>query len=57
MLKSAISGLSRVANALAIGANAAGTVTVLALVVILHVDVIARSLFNAPLKGTHEQDQ
>lgn len=54
MLKSAISGLSRVANALAIGANAAGTVTVLALVVILNVDVIARSLFNAPLKGTYE---
>lgn len=54
MFKSALSGLSRVANALAIAANAAGTLTVLALVVILNVDVIARGLFNAPLKGTYE---
>ncbi|MEP4246776.1 TRAP transporter small permease subunit [Tateyamaria sp.] len=54
MLKSALTGLSRVANTLAITANVAGTCTVLGLVVILNVDVIARSLFNAPLKGTYE---
>ncbi|MEP1964350.1 TRAP transporter small permease subunit [Tateyamaria sp.] len=54
MLKSALTGLSRVANSLAITANVAGTCTVLGLVVILNVDVIARSLFNAPLKGTYE---
>ena len=42
MLKSAISGLSRVANSLAIAANIAGTLTVLMLVVILNIDVIAR---------------
>lgn len=54
MLKSSVTGLSRVANTLAIAANVAGTCTVLALVVILNVDVIARSLFNAPLKGTYE---
>jgi TRAP-type C4-dicarboxylate transport system permease small subunit len=54
MLKSALAGLSRVANTLAIAANVAGTVTVLALVVILNVDVVARSAFNAPLKGTYE---
>lgn len=54
MLKSALAGVTRVANALAISANAAGTVTVLALVVILNVDVIARSMFNAPLRGTYE---
>ncbi len=54
MLKSALAGLTRVANTLAISANAAGTVTVLALVVILNVDVIARSMFNAPLSGTYE---
>lgn len=54
MLKSAISGISRVANALAITANIAGTLTVLMLVVILNVDVIARGFFNAPLKGTYE---
>jgi TRAP-type C4-dicarboxylate transport system permease small subunit len=54
MLKSALAGLSRVANSLAIAANVAGTCTVLLLVAILNVDVIARSLFNAPLKGTYE---
>lgn len=54
MLNSAIGGLSRVANALAIAANVAGTLTVLALVVILNVDVVARGFFNAPLKGTYE---
>ena len=54
MLKSAIGGLSRVANSLAIAANVAGTCTVLILVVILNVDVVARSVFNAPLKGTYE---
>lgn len=54
MLKSALTGLTRVANAFAIAANVAGTCTVLALVVILNVDVIARSFFNAPLKGTYE---
>ncbi|MFA8442462.1 TRAP transporter small permease subunit [Yoonia sp.] len=54
MLKSAISGLSRVANSLAIAANVLGTLTVLALVVILNADVIARGLFNAPLRGTYE---
>lgn len=54
MLKSAIGGLSRVANSFAIAANVAGTLTVLMLVVILNVDVIARSVFNAPLKGTYE---
>jgi len=54
MLKSTIGGLSRVANSLAIAANVAGTLTVLMLVVILNVDVVARSVFNAPLKGTYE---
>jgi TRAP-type C4-dicarboxylate transport system permease small subunit len=54
MLNSALARLSRVANTLAIVANVAGTCTVLALVVILNVDVIARGVFNAPLKGTYE---
>ncbi len=54
MLNSAITGLSRVANTLAIAANAAGTLAVLVLVVILNVDVVSRSMFNAPLKGTYE---
>ncbi|WP_390910777.1 TRAP transporter small permease subunit [Pseudosulfitobacter sp. SM2401] len=54
MLKSTLSGLSWVANSMAIAANVAGTLTVLALVVLLNVDVIARGVFNAPLKGTYE---
>ena len=54
MFKSALAGLSAVANALAIAANAAGTVSVLGLVAILNIDVVARGLFNAPLKGTYE---
>jgi len=54
MLRFALSGLSRVTNALAIAANAAGTLAVLALVAILNVDVISRGLFSAPLMGTYE---
>ncbi len=54
MLKSALAGLSRVANTLAIASNALGTLVVLALVVVLNVDVIARGVFSAPLKGTYE---
>ncbi|WP_170560650.1 TRAP transporter small permease subunit [Ruegeria atlantica] len=57
MLKTAVAGLSRVANSLAIVANALGTLVVLALVVILNVDVIARGLFSAPLRGTYEMVQ
>ena len=57
MLNSAISGLSRVANTLAIAANALGTLVVLALVVVLNVDVVARGVFSAPLKGTYEMVQ
>lgn len=54
MLNSALTGLTRVAHTIAMAANVAGTLTVLALVVILNVDVIARGFFNSPLKGTYE---
>lgn len=54
MFNSAVSGLSKVANALAIASNALGTLVVLALVVVLNVDVVARGVFSAPLKGTYE---
>ena len=54
MLRSALQGLTRVANSLAIAANIMGTLTVLGLVVILNADVMARGLFNAPLRGTYE---
>ncbi len=57
MLKSALAGLSSAANALAIAANALGTLVVLALVVVLNVDVIARGVFSAPIRGTYEMVQ
>lgn len=57
MLKSAVAGLSWVANTLAIATNALGTLVVLALVIILNVDVIARGLFSSPLRGTYEMVQ
>ena len=57
MLKQAFAGLSRVANTLAIATNALGTLVVLALVIILNVDVIARGLFSSPLRGTYEMVQ
>ncbi|WP_299351555.1 TRAP transporter small permease [uncultured Shimia sp.] len=57
MLKSAVAGLSWVANTLAITTNALGTLVVLALVIILNVDVIARGLFSSPLRGTYEMVQ
>ena len=57
MLTSAVAGLTRGANTLAIVANALGTLGVLALVVVLNVDVIARGIFSAPLKGTYEMVQ
>ena len=57
MLKSAVAGLSRVANTLAIATNAMGTLVVLALVVVLNVDVVARGLFSSPIPGTYEMVQ
>lgn len=57
MLKFAMAGLSRVANTLAIATNAMGTLVVLALVVLLNVDVIARGVFSAPIRGTYEMVQ
>ncbi len=54
MQKTTLNALAGVANAIAIAANALGTLVVLALVVVLNVDVIARSVFSAPLKGSYE---
>ncbi|WP_420862503.1 TRAP transporter small permease [Algirhabdus cladophorae] len=54
MMKSALAGLSKLANTLAMGANAAGTLVVLGLVLIVNFDVIARGFFNAPFRGTYE---
>jgi len=57
MLKMAVHGLSQVVNAIAMAANALGTLVVLALVVILNLDVILRGVFSAPIKGTYEMVQ
>lgn len=57
MLKSAVSGLSRVVNSVAMAANALGTLVVLALVAILNIDVIMRGVFSAPIRGTYEMVQ
>lgn len=54
MLKSIVAGLSRVANGLAITANAMGTLVVLAVVIVLNIDIVARGVFSAPLKGAYE---
>ena len=49
-----VSNLSVVAGNLATGANAAGTLVVLALVWIVNFDVVARGVFNAPFMGAVE---
>lgn len=47
-------GLSSFGNGLAILANAAGTLVVLALVAVVNYDVVARGVFNAPFLGAVE---
>lgn len=46
--------LTRVAKYIATTANVAGTLVVLALVVIVNYDIVARGVFNAPFKGAYE---
>lgn len=54
MFKTLVSGLSKVTNGIAITANVAGTLVVLALVVVVNLDVVARGVFHAPLRGVYE---
>ena len=54
MLSTVLKPLSRVANAIAISANVLGTLVVLALVVVVNFDVVARGFFNAPFLGAVE---
>lgn len=51
---SALSGLSKLANGIAIAANAVGTIVVLALVLVVNFDVVARGIFNKPFLGAVE---
>ncbi len=53
-LKKAVQALSKLANGIAIGSNAAGTLVVLALVALVNYDVVARGLFNVPFLGAVE---
>lgn len=52
--KTAVSGLSKLANGAATAGNVAGTLVVLALVVVVNFDVVARGFFNAPFRGAVE---
>ena len=54
MLRNAVSGLSTITNKIAITANVAGTLVVLALVAVVNYDVVARGFFNAPFHGAVE---
>ena len=53
-MKALLSGLSKLAGGIAIGANAAGTLVVLGLVAVVNYDVVARGVFNAPFLGAVE---
>jgi TRAP-type C4-dicarboxylate transport system permease small subunit len=50
----ALLALRKLANGIAISANVIGTLVVLALVVIVNYDVVARGFFNAPFMGAVE---
>ncbi|NRA99438.1 MAG: TRAP transporter small permease [Rhodobacteraceae bacterium] len=54
MYQSVLSVVSRLANGIAISANAVGTLVVLVLVAIVNYDAIMRNLFNAPFLGAVE---
>ena len=54
ILRKGLSGLSGFVNLIAILANAAGTLVVLALVLIVCFDVVARGVFNSPFLGAVE---
>ena len=50
----ACNALARLTSAVAKVANAAGTLVVLGLVVLINSDVVSRNAFNAPFRGTYE---
>ena len=53
-LMNGVRALTQLANWVAIGANAVGTLIVLGLVLIVNYDVVARGLFHAPFSGAVE---
>ncbi|MEP3048937.1 MAG: TRAP transporter small permease [Roseibium sp.] len=54
LLSTGVRAVSKLANSVAIGANAVGTLIVLGLVLVVNYDVVARGLFNAPFRGAVE---
>ncbi len=52
--KTAATGLTKLTNGIATMANAVGTLVVLALVLVVNYDVIARGIFNKPFLGAVE---
>ena len=54
MFGPALSAVTKLANGIAVSANAVGTLVVLLLVLIVNYDAIARSLFNSPFLGAVE---
>jgi len=53
-MRTMVNGIRAIATRLAVGANVIGTTFILLLVVIMNVDVVARGVFHAPLRGTVE---
>lgn len=53
-MKAALTALTKLADGIAISANAVGTLVVLALVLVVNYDMGARNLFNAPFNGAVE---
>ncbi|MGJ8572244.1 MAG: TRAP transporter small permease [Hoeflea sp.] len=53
-MRKLVGGIRCIATGLAVGANVIGTTFILLLVVIMNVDVVARGVFHAPLRGTVE---
>lgn len=53
-LNTALLGLSKLTNAVAMTANVCGTLVVLGLVLVINYDVFARGAFNAPFRGAIE---
>ncbi len=53
-MKQAFAALNKLADGIAISANAVGTLVVLALVMVVNYDMAARNLVNAPFNGAVE---
>lgn len=54
LVHSLVAGCTRVTKYIAMTANVAGTLVVLALVVIVNYDIVARGVFNQPFRGAYE---